>query len=190
MKITPEITEKFFLHVLHQNGPMKKIDLFFAAKDYASQPYLDRCFTSLKQKGTIKRSHIQGQFAGQDMISLTGIHDLFMTEPVKLLPPVPPQQIYTYVDAVLMIVNNNVSMSVQGESTPCTIEDGKIMSSNVAVNVNTVFVLTQHYPHTRDEAIAAWLDGSGIENPSSTKIHRTSDNDVSWLKFAKWKIHP
>ena len=169
--------------------PTKKDDLILLCQKHASLTTFRLAFKELVAEGHIDPIHLLGSCSGQYVISLAHKTDLVMTEPVKPLPPVPAPQTYNYVEAVLMMVNDNVSMSVPGASTPCEIQDGKIMWCDVALEVHQLFVLTDEYSHTRVEAIDAWLDGRGIENRSSTKIHRTSDNDMSWLTYGSWKIH-
>lgn len=168
--------------------PTKKDDLIFLCQQYASRTTFRVAFSELVAEGHIDPIHLLGSCSGQYVISLAH-KDLVMTEPVKPLPPVPAPQTYTYVEAVFMMVIDNVSMSVPGESTPCEIQDRKIVCRDVDVKPDQLFVLTDEYPYTREEALAAWLDGRGIENRSSTKIHRTSDNDMSWLTYGSWKIH-
>ena len=181
--------KEIILDTLDQRGPTQKGILMLSLQKYACDSTFDKSFNELVAEGHLQRIHVRGQYRSRDFISLAHKTDLVMTDPVKPLPPVPAPQTYNYVEAVLMMVNDNVSMSVPGASTPCEIQDGKIMWCDVALEVHQLFVLTDEYSHTRVEAIAAWLDGRGIENRSSTKIHRTSDNDMSWLTYGSWKIH-
>lgn len=181
--------KEIILDTLDQRGPTQKGILMLSLKKYACDSTFDKSFNELVAEGHLQRIHVRGQYRSRDFISLADKTDLVMTEPVKPLPPVPAPQTYNYVEAVLMMIIDNVSMSVPGESTPCEIKDRKIMCRDVDVKPDQMFVLTDEYPYTREEAIAAWLDGRGIQNRSSTKIHRTSDNDMSWLTYGSWKIH-
>ena len=190
MKSKRGIVKQIILDTLGQRGPTKKTDLNRLLRQHAGDSTFDDSFNDLVAEGHLDRIHVLGQYRGQDVISLTGKTDLVMTEPVKPLPPVPAKKTYTYVEAVLMMVNDNASMSVPDASTPCKIQDGKIMWCDVALEVHQLFVVTDEYPYTQDEAFDAYRQGKGIENPSSKKVHRISDNDVSWLSFTRWKIHP
>jgi hypothetical protein len=181
--------KEVIIDALDQRGPTQKGFLMLSLQKYACDSTFDKSFNELVAEGHLQRIHVRGQYRSRDVISLAH-KDLVMTEPVKPLPPVPSPQTYTYVQAVVMMVIDKVSVSVPGESTPCQIQDGKIMCRDVDVIPDQLFVLTDEYPYTQDEAIDAWLHGRGIENRSSTKIHRTSDNDMSWLTYGSWKIHP
>ena len=181
--------KQIILDTLDQNGPTEKIILMMSLQKYACDTTFDKSFNELVTEGHLHRIHVPGQYRSRDVISLSS-NNLVMTEPVKPLPPVPAPQTYTYVDAVLMMVNDNVSVSVPGASTSCEIQDGKIMWCDVALEVHQLFVLTDEYPYTREEAIAAFVNNQDVQNSSSSKRHNINDNEFSWLKFTRFKIYP
>lgn len=170
--------------------PTKKDDLISLCLQHASLTTFRLAFSELVADGHIDPIHWLGSCSGKYVISLAHKTDLVMTEPVKPLPPVPAPQTYTYVEAVLMMVNDSVSVSVPGASTPCEIQDGKIMWCDVALEVHQLFVLTDEYPYTREEAIAAFVNNQDVQNSSSSKRHNINDNEFSWLKFTRFKIYP